>query len=168
MAYFVLLSGPADRSAEDVSIATEAAGPSVEERIRQAIRDENPRLSERKLHRITRAVMDNSEKYGLDPTLVVAVIRVESDAQPWARSPKGAVGLMQVMPHMAERFAIVGDLTRIESNIELGCLILSDNIRRLGEEDGISAYFWGNRIRGVSYLKRVQAERDIVRSLSQG
>ena len=48
---------------------------------------------------------------------------------------------------------IAGNLTTIEKNIELGCLILADNIRRLGVEDGISAYFWGFDIRGVSYLR---------------
>ncbi len=42
-------------------------------------------------------------------------------------------------------------------------MILADNIRRLGEEDGISAYFWGSNIRGVAYLGRVQAARDRVR-----
>ena len=44
--------------------------------------------------------------------------------------------------------------------MEAGCLILADNIRRLGESDGISAYFWGSDIRGVAYLNRVQAARD--------
>jgi hypothetical protein len=38
--------------------------------------------------------------------------------------------------------------------------ILADNIRRLGESDGISAYFWGSDIRGVAYLNRVRAARD--------
>ncbi len=54
----------------------------------------------------------------------------------------------------------------IEKNIEAGCLILSDNIRRLGVEDGISAYFWGSKIRGVSYLHRVREKRGSVRRLS--
>jgi hypothetical protein len=71
----------------------------------------------------------------------------------------GAVGLMQVMPHMASPLEVAGNLTTIESNVEAGCMILADNIRRLGEEDGISAYFWGSDIRGVAYLLRVRAAR---------
>ena len=104
---------------------------------------------------------------GLEPELVTAVLIVESGARPWARSRKGAVGLMQVMPHMALPMGLPGNLTTIESNIEAGCLILADNIRRLGEENGISAYFWGSDIRGVAYLDRVRAARATLRRPSE-
>jgi len=70
---------------------------------------------------------------------------------------------MQVMPYMVEGMHMAGNLTTIESNIEAGCLILADNIRRLGEDDGISAYFWGSNIRGVAYLDRVRAAHAAVR-----
>jgi soluble lytic murein transglycosylase-like protein len=123
----------------------------------------NPSLSEPELHRIGTAVIRYSEKYRLDPELVTAVLLVESSARPWARSPKGALGLMQVMPNMMRPMGFAGNLSTIETNIEAGCVILAGNIRRLGEEDGISAYFWGSEIRGVSYLSRVQATRARVR-----
>jgi len=129
--------------------------------------DVNPRLSEAELRRIGASVLHNSAKYGVDPELVTAVMWEESDARPWVRSPKGAIGLMQVMPHMSAQMEIAGNLTTIEKNIELGCLILADNIRRLGVEDGISAYFWGSEIRGVSYLHRVLEKRASVRRLSE-
>lgn len=131
------------------------------------LRDVNPRLSESELQRIAAAVRHSSAKHGIDPELVTAVMWEESDARPWVRSPKGAVGLMQVMPYMSARMEIAGNLTTIEKNIEVGCLILSDNIRRLGVEDGISAYFWGSEIRGVSYLHRVLEKRASVRRLSE-
>jgi soluble lytic murein transglycosylase-like protein len=123
----------------------------------------NPSLSEPELRRIGAAVIRYSEKYDLDPELVTAILLVESSARPWARSPKGALGLMQVMPSMMRPMGIAGNLSTIETNIEAGCVILAGNIRRLGEEDGISAYFWGSQIRGVSYLSRVQATRARVR-----
>jgi hypothetical protein len=123
----------------------------------------NPNLSPPELDRLGRAVVRFSGKYGLDPTLVTAVIHVESNARPWALSPKGAVGLMQVMPHVAQPLGLAGNLATIESNVEAGCAILASNISRLGEEDGISAYFWGSDIRGVAYLDRVRAARAEVR-----
>ena len=43
--------------------------------------------------------------YRLDPSLVHAVIRAESGFEPSARSPKGALGLMQVMPDTARHMA---------------------------------------------------------------
>jgi soluble lytic murein transglycosylase-like protein len=119
----------------------------------------NPQLSARQRERIAAAVLRSSARHGLDPSLVVAVIAAESSARPWARSSKGAVGLMQVMPYMHEGTELAGGLASIETNVEAGCTILADNIRRLGEEQGILAYFWGADIRGVRYLERVQEAR---------
>ena len=114
------------------------------------------------------AVLRSSRRYELDPYLVTAVLIVESDARPWAESGKGAIGLMQVMPHMAEALPLSGNLATIESNVEAGCFILADNIRRLGEARGISSYFWGRRIRGIAYLQKVQRARERVRLASAG
>ena len=136
-------------------------------RIAAIMQTANPSLTSHDSTRIARAVIGSSNRFGLDPELVSAVLLVESGARPWARSPKGAVGLMQVMPHMASGMRIAGNLTTIESNIEAGCWILAGNIRRLGEADGISAYFWGSDIRGVAYLQRVRAARAAVRRFSE-
>lgn len=45
-----------------------------------------------------------AKKHGIDPMLVKAIIKVESGGRPNARSPKGAVGLMQVMPATARQY----------------------------------------------------------------
>lgn len=47
-----------------------------------------------------------AEKYRIDPTLVRAVIQVESDFNPGCVSHKGARGLMQLMPETAKRFGV--------------------------------------------------------------
>ncbi|NTV70789.1 MAG: lytic transglycosylase domain-containing protein [Azonexaceae bacterium] len=60
---------------------------------------------------------------GLDPALVHAVIRAESAYRPDALSPKGAVGLMQVMPATGRRFGI-NDLDVPERNLLAGTTYL--------------------------------------------
>jgi len=123
----------------------------------------NPELSSAERDRIGVAVVRFGSHYGIEPELVVAVILVESGGRPWARSPKGAVGLMQVMPQQTARLGLTGNAATIESNVEAGCVILAENIERFGEERGILSYFWGNDIRGDAYLERVEAARAQVR-----
>jgi soluble lytic murein transglycosylase-like protein len=149
------------RVAGDAEVRGEPRGgePEPTAGIAHVLRRANPSLSAAEVERISEAVVRYGSKYRLAPDLVTAVLLVESGARPWAVSPMGARGLMQVMPHMMRPMGMVGNLSTIETNIEAGCIILADNIRRLGESDGISAYFWGSSIRGDGYLDRVQAAR---------
>jgi soluble lytic murein transglycosylase-like protein len=168
----LLVSGARVETAEQ-SVAT--ASPVVaaaqtdfdESQLVRFLERETVALSPNEVRRIAAAVIRYSNLYGLDPVLVTQVLWVESRARPWVRSPLGAVGLMQVMPHMADKLDLSGSLAAIETNIEAGCWILADNIRRLGEEDGISAYFWGSDIRSVAYLNRVKEARAAVRNASE-
>jgi soluble lytic murein transglycosylase-like protein len=65
----------------------------------------------------------------LPPDLVLALIEVESRFDPWAVSPAGAVGLMQVMPFWPRELGVQNQLVRIESNIRMGCEILRFYLR---------------------------------------
>lgn len=58
-------------------------------------------------------------RHGVSARLVAAVIKVESDFQERARSRKGAMGLMQLMPDTARRFS-VADPYNARQNIEGG------------------------------------------------
>lgn len=73
-----------------------------------------------------------AEQYGLDPALVLAVIKAESDFDPYAVSTKGAMGLMQLMPETAYRMG-VGDILDPRANIEGGSRYLK---QLLGLFDG--------------------------------
>lgn len=55
---------------------------------------------------LERLVDGASRSRGLDPRFVMAVIQVESGYQAQARSPKGALGLMQIMPATGQRFGV--------------------------------------------------------------
>jgi hypothetical protein len=66
----------------------------------------------------------SARSFGLEPALLHAVIRVESNYNPAALSPKGAVGLMQLMPGTSERFG-VADPWRPHDNIRGGARYLS-------------------------------------------
>ncbi|MDR7435379.1 MAG: transglycosylase SLT domain-containing protein [Armatimonadota bacterium] len=85
-------------------------------------------------------VREAANRFGLDPLLVLAVIREESRFNPQAISPAGARGLMQVMPSTGERIAkqisdfqkprSQMDLTDPETNILLGTAYLGHLLKR--------------------------------------
>lgn len=74
-----------------------------------------------------------SQKYGIDPVLVLAVIQTESNFNPLARGQHGEIGLMQIKPDTAEWIASVmnmkwhgpNSLESPKTNIELGVVYLS-------------------------------------------
>lgn len=77
---------------------------------------------------IYKLVLQASWRHELDPELVQAVIHVESAYHPEARSPKGALGLMQVMPATGARYGVVEPRQLLDPalNIEVGARYLSD------------------------------------------
>jgi len=85
-----------------------------------------PAISARLAERRFAIIIDDAAwKASLDPALVHAVISVESGYNPAARSPKGAVGLMQVMPETAMRYGIADPAVSPEANLRAGTRYLS-------------------------------------------
>jgi soluble lytic murein transglycosylase-like protein len=80
-----------------------------------------------------------SEAHGVDPNLVRALIQVESGYRPRARSPKGAKGLMQLMPSTAREYK-VRDPYDPKANIAAGVQHLKNLIETYGVELALAAY----------------------------
>jgi soluble lytic murein transglycosylase-like protein len=74
---------------------------------------------------------DVARRHGLDPALVLAVASVESAFRPKAVSPKGALGLMQLMPATATSLG-VADAFDPETNLEGGSRYLAELIALYG------------------------------------
>ncbi|OGA30932.1 MAG: hypothetical protein A3G80_13485 [Betaproteobacteria bacterium RIFCSPLOWO2_12_FULL_62_13b] len=69
----------------------------------------------------------------LEPALIHAVIAAESGYNPSALSPKGAVGLMQLMPQTAKRYSVTNPLDPLQ-NIQGGARYLRDLLRMFNND----------------------------------
>ncbi len=74
--------------------------------------------------RVAELVDNAARKYGLPPAFVRAVVAVESGYQANAVSPKGAIGLMQLMPATARELG--ADPKILEQNVDAGTRYLRD------------------------------------------
>ncbi len=74
-------------------------------------------------------VLEASKEHKVDPALVYAVMRAESNYNPNAVSEKGAVGLMQIMPDTGRRFGLKEKELKVPGkNIRTGVQYLSELI----------------------------------------
>lgn len=117
--------------------------------------------------RLRPMIRSASDRYGVDPRLVEAIIAVESAFDPGAVSPKGAMGLMQLMPETADRYAVQNPFDPLQ-NISGGIRYLRDLLSRFNGNLrlALAAYNAGetavNMYQGVppyretrTYVKRV-------------
>ena len=86
------------------------------------------------MERINMAVIVNAKINNLDPLLIHAVIKPESEYFPKALSSKGCMGLMQVDPIVHKKLLVKlklkkSDLFEIEPNIKVGTIVLKSYIK---------------------------------------
>lgn len=94
------------------------------------IKEINPNLPADTLSIITSKIIHCSQRYYINPYLIVAIIHGESRFIPHVTGSSGDAGLMQIIPSTAKHIATsMGyenyNLTDIETNIEFGCWYLS-------------------------------------------
>ena len=108
-------------------------------------------------------------KAKLDPTLILAVMAVESSFNPFAQSPVGAQGLMQVMTHVHDdKFTAFGGRHATfdpVTNLRVGVLVLKECIQRAGSlEAGLRHYVGAaNLADDGGYAMKVLVEQNILR-----
>jgi len=113
-------------------------------------------------------------EYKLDPLLILAVMAVESRFNPFAESPVGAQGLMQVMSKVHhDKFEELGGVKAAlnpVANIRVGAQILKEYVRRGGSvEAGLKLYVGAADLETDSgYGARVLAEYERLKEVSRG
>ncbi len=148
----------------------------LEERLQifKAIQDFQIGFSDEEVGQLSDVVFTESRRYHYDPMFVLAIIITESSFRKGQVSPKGARGLMQMIPYVGEDVAMragvdwegMQTLFEPQSNIKLGTLHLFEQILEFGDvQQAIVAYNMGEtRLRGLirqnlpmpkQYLKRV-------------
>jgi soluble lytic murein transglycosylase-like protein len=78
---------------------------------------------------LDQAIAAGSERYRIDPDLISSVIRAESNFNARAVSPKGAQGLMQLMPKTASRLGVANPFDP-QANVDGGTKYLRELIER--------------------------------------
>ena len=110
----------------------------------------------------------------LDPLLILAVMAIESGLNPFAESPVGAQGLMQVMSKLHhEKFQDLGGIKAAlnpVANIKVGSLILKDYVTRGGSvEAGLKLYVGAAAFENDSgYGAKVLAEYRRLKEVANG
>lgn len=110
----------------------------------------------------------------LDPTLILAIMAVESSFNPFAQSHVGAQGLMQVMTrvHGDKYESAGGTLTAFDpvTNMRVGVKVLQECIARAGSVEGGLRYYVGaaNLEDDGGYAGKVLAEHERLRQVAGG
>lgn len=120
-------------------------------------------------------ILAKAGQLGLEPALLKAIVHIESAFNPRALSPKGARGLMQLMPATAKRYG-VSDRSNPVQSLEGGGRYMRDLLRMFNQDTrlALAAYNAGEnavaRYQGIppyeetrNYVELVMKLRDLYR-----
>jgi hypothetical protein len=124
--------------------------------------------------RLVQEAWEVGHRVNVEPTLVLAVMAIESGFNPFAQSHVGAQGLMQVMTRVhQEKYEIFGGQRAAfdpVTNVRVGVQILKECIQRAGSTAGGLKYYVGaaNLSDDGGYSARVLAEQAFLRQVASG
>ena len=132
------------------------------------------RVAPEPISRLVKEAWAVGERAGLDPTLLLAIMAIESSFNPFAQSSVGAQGLMQVMTHVHDdkyvRFG--GNHAAFDpvTNLRVGAMVLRECIARAGSLEGGLRYYVGaaNLPDDGGYAAKVLATREQLQFIAGG
>lgn len=131
------------------------------------------RVAQEPLSVLVAEAFEVSRAVRIDPTLILAVMAIESRFNPFAQSPVGAQGLMQVLTrvHTDKYEDFGGQLAAFDpvANLRVGAKVLQECIQRAGSvEGGLRLYVGAVTTSGADYINKVMAEHLRIQSVAQG
>jgi len=132
------------------------------------------RVAPEPVSRLVQEAWSVGQKAGLDPTLILAIMAVESSFNPFAQSSVGAQGLMQVMTkvHNDKYEAFGGNHAAFDpvTNLRVGVQVLKECIARAGSlEAGLRFYVGAANLADDSgYAQKVLGEQNALRLVASG
>jgi soluble lytic murein transglycosylase len=132
--------------------------------IQNVVEDYQRGFSDEEIASITSVLDRESDRYGIDPLLVLAIILTESDFKRFQVSSKGAMGLMQIQPWVGRDLALRRGIEWNEDlglfdpalNVELGTTYLFELLLQFNDiTQALTAYAHGEtRLRRTLALGR--------------
>ena len=158
------LLGPGDISAVDRATAIDPSELNRQQAVVAQWLSRRYRVAPEPVGRLVQEAWSLGQRVGLEPTLILAIVAIESSFNPFAQSSVGAQGLMQVMTkvhsdkyqNFGGMFAAFDPLT----NMRVGVKVLQDCIARAGSIQGGLKYYVGaaNIKDDGGYAGKVMAE----------
>jgi soluble lytic murein transglycosylase-like protein len=132
------------------------------------------RVAPEPISRLVQEAWTVGQRVGLEPTLILAVMAVESSFNPFAQSSVGAQGLMQVMTRVHDdKYEPYGGVRAAfdpVTNLRVGVQVLKECIARAGNLEAGLRYYVGaaNLVDDGGYVVKVLAEQANLRRVADG
>jgi hypothetical protein len=132
------------------------------------------RVAPEPVSRLVQEAWQLGQRAQLDPTLILAIMAIESSFNPFAQSPVGAQGLMQVMTRVHDdKYEVFGGLRAAfdpVTNLRVGVQVLKECIARAGSVEGGLRFYVGaaNLPDDGGYAGKVLGEQAYLKQVAAG